>query len=67
MIQVLAFLAQDAGVSDGNLSERLLTITVDVLAVESNLAEVRSRRCRNGSILAMFSRFSDVTVAQQRP
>ena len=44
IVQVLAFLAQDASINDGNLSERLLTITADVIAVERKLAEVRSRR-----------------------
>ena len=67
MVQVLAFLAQDASINDGNLSERLLTITADVIAVERKLAEVRARRCRDDSISAISSRFSNVTVVQQRP
>ena len=42
--EVLAFLAQDATIDDGNLSDRIFTVASDIFEIESVLADVSSRR-----------------------
>lgn len=40
ILEVLAMLSQDAGISDGNLVDRTTTVYEDVFAIEKTLAEV---------------------------
>ncbi|CAF0801046.1 unnamed protein product [Adineta steineri] len=39
ILEILVLLAQDAGTSDGNLSDRMATVADDIFAIEKELAE----------------------------